>query len=189
MNWTWHGRKLSLPYLRQSSSFWDTTPCSPFKVNRHFGGTCHLHLQGWRALLASCWFLGRIISPPWRWRRRVPPKRRLTFDELHNVTYQKMELFVTTAVRTLNLRYYPVIQPKRLRKITTFSQYSRSLGSDSNLMSPGSAAGMLPTDLRRSTAFWYLVVVTWVHETNLEMEAVDGGVVRETSRILLYLIR
>jgi hypothetical protein len=26
--------------------FWDITPCSPLKVNRRFGGTCRLHLQG-----------------------------------------------------------------------------------------------------------------------------------------------
>jgi hypothetical protein len=28
------------------SLFWEITPCSPLKVNRHFGGTCRLHLQG-----------------------------------------------------------------------------------------------------------------------------------------------
>jgi hypothetical protein len=28
--------------------FWDKTPCSPLKVNRRFGGTCCLHLQGRR---------------------------------------------------------------------------------------------------------------------------------------------
>jgi hypothetical protein len=32
----------------KSSIFWDITPCIPLKVNRHFGGTCHLHLQGRR---------------------------------------------------------------------------------------------------------------------------------------------
>jgi hypothetical protein len=26
--------------------FWDTTPCSPLKINRRFGGIYHLHLQG-----------------------------------------------------------------------------------------------------------------------------------------------
>jgi hypothetical protein len=28
--------------------FWDITPCSPLKVNRHFGGTCHIHRLGRR---------------------------------------------------------------------------------------------------------------------------------------------
>jgi hypothetical protein len=27
---------------------WDIAPCSPLKVNRRFGGTCRLHLQGRR---------------------------------------------------------------------------------------------------------------------------------------------
>jgi hypothetical protein len=33
--------------VMNSSIFWDITPCSPLKVNRRFGGTCRLHLQGW----------------------------------------------------------------------------------------------------------------------------------------------
>jgi hypothetical protein len=30
----------------KSSVFWDIGPCSPLKVNRRFGGTYRLHLQG-----------------------------------------------------------------------------------------------------------------------------------------------
>jgi hypothetical protein len=30
----------------KSIIFWDMTPCSPLGVNRRFGGTYHLHLQG-----------------------------------------------------------------------------------------------------------------------------------------------
>jgi hypothetical protein len=30
----------------KSTIFWDITPCSSLKVNRRFGGTYHLHLQG-----------------------------------------------------------------------------------------------------------------------------------------------
>jgi hypothetical protein len=30
----------------ESINFWDITPCSPLSVNRRFGGTYHLHLQG-----------------------------------------------------------------------------------------------------------------------------------------------
>jgi hypothetical protein len=30
----------------RSSIFWDIMPRSPLKVNRHFEGTCPLHLQG-----------------------------------------------------------------------------------------------------------------------------------------------
>jgi hypothetical protein len=29
----------------KSSLFWNITPYSPLKVNRHFGGTCRFHLQ------------------------------------------------------------------------------------------------------------------------------------------------
>jgi hypothetical protein len=29
----------------KSSIFWDKTSCSPLKVNRLFGGTCHLYIQ------------------------------------------------------------------------------------------------------------------------------------------------
>jgi hypothetical protein len=32
-----------------SSVFWDTTLCSPVKVNRHFGITYRFHFQGWSA--------------------------------------------------------------------------------------------------------------------------------------------
>jgi hypothetical protein len=32
----------------KSTIFWDTTPYSPFSVNRRFGGTYRLHLQGRR---------------------------------------------------------------------------------------------------------------------------------------------
>jgi hypothetical protein len=36
----------------KTAVFWDITPCDPFKIIWHFGGTCRLHLQGKR----------------WRWR-------------------------------------------------------------------------------------------------------------------------
>jgi hypothetical protein len=34
---------------------WDITPCSPSQVNRRFGWTCHLHLQGQRISRARNW--------------------------------------------------------------------------------------------------------------------------------------
>jgi hypothetical protein len=33
--------------IRMSYVFWDITPCIPVEVNRRFGGTRHLHLQGY----------------------------------------------------------------------------------------------------------------------------------------------
>jgi hypothetical protein len=40
----------SLEYTQnfKNSIFWSIIPCSPLKVNWHFGGTCQLHLHGWR---------------------------------------------------------------------------------------------------------------------------------------------
>jgi hypothetical protein len=54
--------------------------------------------------MLSRWFLAHLIFSPWRWRRYVPPKRRLTLNVLHGVLSQKMVLFITTAVRTSDLR-------------------------------------------------------------------------------------
>jgi hypothetical protein len=34
--------------VKKSSIFWDITSCSPLKVNRRFGKSCRLHLQGRR---------------------------------------------------------------------------------------------------------------------------------------------
>jgi hypothetical protein len=52
--------------------------------------------------LLACWFLQKLFLLPWRWRRYVPPKRRLQLNRLHGVTSQKMILFITTAVKTSN---------------------------------------------------------------------------------------
>jgi hypothetical protein len=90
--------------ILRSPVFWDITPCSPDKFYRHFRGTYFLHLQGSRVSLlpASWWFLAWLTLQPWRWRWYVPVKRWLTFTGLHNVIPQKMELSITTAVRTSN---------------------------------------------------------------------------------------
>jgi hypothetical protein len=71
----------------KSTIFWNITPCNTLSVNRRFGGTCRLHLQGGKisqarnqraCYLLSRWFLARHILRPWRWMRHTPPKRRLT---------------------------------------------------------------------------------------------------------------
>jgi hypothetical protein len=61
------------------------TPCSAMRVNGRFAGTCRLYLQG-----------GRIS------RKETGMKALLTFNGLHSLTSQKIELFVTTSVRTSN---------------------------------------------------------------------------------------
>jgi hypothetical protein len=80
--------------LLKNSILSDITLCGPLKVTRGFTGTYRLHLQSkTRYLLsASCWFLSWNTLAPWRWRRHVPPKRRLTFNGLHGVISQQTEL-------------------------------------------------------------------------------------------------
>jgi hypothetical protein len=51
--------------------------------------------------LFACGFSYFFILP-WRWRRYVPPKRRLT-PHLHDATSQKTAFFIVTAVETSNL--------------------------------------------------------------------------------------
>jgi hypothetical protein len=80
----------------KSTIYWDIMPCSPLKVNWHFCSACHLFLH---------WFFARLTLRPWRWRRYVPPKRRLTFNGLHGVISRKIVLFITTAVRTSDPTY------------------------------------------------------------------------------------
>jgi hypothetical protein len=81
---------------------WDITPCTPFKVILRFGGIYRLHIQGGITeqntrvkadgkQLLSHWYLTRFIWP-WRWRRYVPPKRRLIFSGLYAVISNKIVL-------------------------------------------------------------------------------------------------
>jgi hypothetical protein len=107
----------------KSNIFWDITPCSPLRVNRRFGGTYRLHLQGIKNKLSK--------KPAWEqvaslvaW--CLPPA--LTFIScsayffdtedggdklLRNVgwlstdytEFQKMVLFITTAAITSNHSY------------------------------------------------------------------------------------
>jgi hypothetical protein len=50
----------------------------------HSGGS-----EEWLACSLLCW----TILRPWRWRRYVPPKRRVPLNALHGVIYQKKILF------------------------------------------------------------------------------------------------
>jgi hypothetical protein len=61
---------------------------------------CENHKSNTCLLLASCWFLAWFILQPWRWRRHVPPKLRLTFNGLQGVVFQKIELLTASSVRT-----------------------------------------------------------------------------------------
>jgi hypothetical protein len=70
-------------------------PCSLLGVNRRFGGTYRLHLQG-----------------RWRWRQYVSLKRRLTLNGLHGLIPQKMVLFITTTVRSSNPQTSPSVNKR-----------------------------------------------------------------------------
>jgi hypothetical protein len=60
-----------------------------------FGTTARLHFHGRR--------ISQVRNQLGiRWGRYVLPKRRLTFNGLHGVIFQKIESFITTAVRTSN---------------------------------------------------------------------------------------
>jgi hypothetical protein len=65
----------------KSSNFWDVTPYSPLKVNRRFGGTCRLNLQGRRVKQT-------------RNQREAGRKQVLIFSLLRGVISQKMEVFM-----------------------------------------------------------------------------------------------
>jgi hypothetical protein len=97
----------------KNAVFWDVAPCRSC-VNRRFGGTYRLHIQGIKIgergsnvsrwlHTADCNHLLTLVPRsrilPWRWRRYVPPKRRLTHD-LHGATSQKTAFFIVTAVKT-----------------------------------------------------------------------------------------
>jgi hypothetical protein len=91
--------------VMKSSIFWDKLPCGPFEINRLFGGTCRLNLQGRGIssacgtqlacyLLSRCFPVCHILRTLWRRRRHVTPKRLLTFNGLHGIISQKIEQFI-----------------------------------------------------------------------------------------------
>jgi hypothetical protein len=81
------------------------------------GHVCVLKWPPQGSHLPSCQagFLLRLFFRPWRWRRYVPPKRRLTLNGLQGDISQKMVLFITSAVRssTPTLSILPVVPPWR----------------------------------------------------------------------------
>jgi hypothetical protein len=88
----------------KSTIFWDITFCSSLSINRSFGGTYRLQdrknklskkQRASRCHLAG--FFLNVFLRPSRWRWYVPPKGRLTLNELHSVISQKMVLFISTA--------------------------------------------------------------------------------------------
>jgi hypothetical protein len=91
--------------LFKSYIFWDIKAGSPLEVNRHFGEIFCLHLQGLKISHTTHQHgAGSKESSASRWNcGHVPRKRRLAYDRLHGVMPQKIELFITTDVRTTDL--------------------------------------------------------------------------------------
>jgi hypothetical protein len=71
--------------VNKSINVWDVMPCSALSVNRRFGGTYRLHLQGRRNKFSKIPASNQVA----RWRRYVP-KRRLTVNGLHGDISQEM---------------------------------------------------------------------------------------------------
>jgi hypothetical protein len=114
MAWMFKAKKWieALTFSRQSAHknnavFWDAASCISC-INRRFGGMYRLYLQDRRirdlGTSVSRWLQRSRIFLPWRWRRYIPPKRRLIQD-LHGATSQKTAFFIVTAV---NLKSYTV---------------------------------------------------------------------------------
>jgi hypothetical protein len=64
--------------------------------------------------LLSRWFLGRLILRPWKWRRHVPPKHRLTFNGLYGVISQKIELHNHGREKLFNIIYRSAVSMRIL---------------------------------------------------------------------------
>jgi hypothetical protein len=48
--------------LLKSTSFWHVVPCNPVEAYGRFGGTCSLHIQGWRVSQARNQLSGYMLS-------------------------------------------------------------------------------------------------------------------------------
>jgi hypothetical protein len=77
------------PINRASPHLWYWYRCSSLKVK-----LCLLPV--------SCWFLAWLIPRPWWWRRNVILQCPLICNVLRRFLSQKIELFITTAVKTSN---------------------------------------------------------------------------------------
>jgi hypothetical protein len=88
-------------------------PCSPLSVNRSFRGTYRLHLQGLKnksarnpsasRWLATCLHAGYLPTHFSTLKMKaICSSETFVDNELHGVIFQKMVLFITTAVKTSN---------------------------------------------------------------------------------------
>jgi succinylglutamate desuccinylase len=103
--------------------FWDIAPCSRY-MNRRFGGTYHLHLQGRKSAEKE--------TSEGRWLGRITPKHRFIY-RLHGAISQKMANFRN--YRFKNLKSY-LLDPIFNTRCETKSSY-RKTGSTHRVFSSG----------------------------------------------------
>jgi hypothetical protein len=106
--------------------FWAITPSNSLKVNRCFGVTYRLHLQG---RIISC----LINQGESRWQGSdVSPKRRLTCNGVQRVISQNTVLFTTAAVRTPNptrIRAYKLCNVQPVTRRADMTKFMNTFGN------------------------------------------------------------
>jgi hypothetical protein len=101
--------------ILKSSIFWDIMPLSQLKVNQRFWEHMSPPSSG-----SKRWLLAWLILRHRGCRQNAPPKRRLTFNGLHSDISQRAEIFIATAVRTLNHTTVILSKKKKKNSLGTF---------------------------------------------------------------------
>jgi hypothetical protein len=119
-------RCLNIMIPRKSSIIWDITPCSLLKVNRSFGRTCRLHLQGRRICQTrkqreSRWQVEQTCSSETSvdfqrtTRRYIPEDRTLRNHRCENlisyIIIPRLEKPETYSLFTVDYGLYPLYLP------------------------------------------------------------------------------
>jgi hypothetical protein len=98
---TGQGFEVLTAVVMKSTIFWDITPCSPVKVNRRFGRIYRLHLQGRKKADQ-----GTSVKAGGQKTLKMEPicssETSVDTQRTHGVIFQKIVLFINTAVRTSN---------------------------------------------------------------------------------------
>jgi hypothetical protein len=130
------------------SAFWIIFPCSPLKVNRHFGGTSRL-----QRLLATCFTLASCLTyfSTLKMEATCSSETSVDFQDVHGVISQKIELFLTAALEYLkSYTSCLLVYCTPSYNVHTFPLISRTKNKDfpTRIMSPPSP--VFVTDLTRT---------------------------------------
>jgi hypothetical protein len=90
----------------KSSVLWDIMPCSPFKVNRRFGGTCRHHqLRRISLVLAPAFALVSCLASTLKMKKTCSSETSVDFQRTTRCYIpEDGKLFITTGVRTSSPR-------------------------------------------------------------------------------------